>query len=32
MVISPQKGKQELAMNVRDKNGNIPTVMIYGGA
>lgn len=32
MSIGPQPGKQELAMNVRDKNGNIPTVMIYGGA
>lgn len=31
-TLAPQPGKQTLAMNVRDKNGNIPTVMIYGGA
>lgn len=29
--LEPQKGKQELAMNVVDSKGRIPTVTIYGG-
>ena len=30
--LQPQAGKQELAMKIRDKNGNIPAVTIYGGS
>lgn len=32
VTLSPQPGKQTLAMTIKDKHGKVPTVMIYGGA